>query len=204
MKKINDKSQIASFYIGIVNNEKLLIASDRRCIVPVNGQFLIYDNIDKVFAINENVILTVAGIFNDGELFFAPFIDGADISNVDDACDVVQDYLIGLQAIDQLPSSRSYLIGGYNKDGVLTIANVSYIDEGSTIYVDKRTDSKDGLFVMYLPGSLLHEKDSYEKELNKMLANEEYSIDEAVTSFVNMISEKSKLVNSNVSYLYCF
>lgn len=202
MKEINNKSQIASFYVGVINNGKMLIASDKRCIIPIDGKYLVYDNTDKVYKLNENVILTVAGIFNDKELFIAPFLNGEIITNIDDSCDIIQEYLIGLQATNVAINSRSYLLGGYDKEGNLSIINVSYEDSDNTIYVDKQSGVDNGLMIMYLPDILLPEKESLENTLEKMLIDSKDRIDEAVISFINMIAEKSRLVDSNYSYIY--
>lgn len=182
----------------------MLIASDRRCIVPVNGQFLVYDNMDKVFVINENVLLTVAGIFNDKELFIAPFVNGKDIQNIDDACEYIHEYLIGLQAIDEFISSRSYLLGGYDKEGKLAIINITYTESDDTIYIDKRTNIDSGLLIMYLPDVLIPEKESLEKTLVGLLKDNKDNIEKAVRLFLEIISDKSKLVGSNISCVYYY
>jgi len=195
-----DNVLYTNFIIGFCNSREAMLFTDSRSIMKVENGYLVDDNCKKLFRINNRLIFAASGKFYKDEKFEEPFKDSFYSGmNIDSACELIQEYLLGMKALGKIMMERTYVMCGFDNKDNICISYIRYNEDTDEIEEQRYYGfCSDQILAIYPP--MFQDKS---EELNNMIAdylNVELP-EREVAYFIEKLSEESMLLNGNVKYL---
>lgn len=192
---------IMSAIVAIRTENKCFLFADKRKVVRVEEGYLLYDDAQKLFRLNDNLAVAVTGSFAENEAFDDPFIEeNLMCLDVDSVCErIKQNWGKKLAAGERL-RSRTYYAAGLNRNKETALKYVSFDSSNGEIFIGSASNDSDSVLISFPPG-LEEEKTRLARELASSLTTDNgESVRDKVVAFITEISSKSRMVNSFVDF----
>ena len=201
-----------STVIGICDRNICAFAADTRK-VEFNEDGSIYpvrEDEEKIFSINGRLLLGGAGAFWKNETVMTPLLECNDIDvlNTDDAVQVIEEYLKKMIDDGRLRYMfRTYLIGGFDKNGDRSLYRVCYLPEKGYLGVDGCSFPKNmngTIVIPMLPPNVQRQEEFYKAEIVKCLngVSTVRELAERLHPIICDIADKDNSVNKTLRMLH--